>query len=399
MSEVPAAGRLAVRSEASERSTRVDLPPAYAAFDPRQLAFEIALHLQKRKPTTTLREHWDWWRPLYLHHLASADTFRQRVEHYLVGPLGDRTEETLTTEAIEAVLNGLAGPPRKLASQTLNHIRAHGHRIIADLIRVSPPRWTSPNPFSAVIKREVNPVEPYIPSEEEIAKLILQNRPEIQPRFAMLLTLGPRYGELRGIKLEDFDATNRRLYLRRSGARETLKNGEQRSMPLPDWLVPLLNQAAERSRAIGSEWLFPGKGGQQLTKNSKPGQLLRRALVRADIVEGYEHWCAKRGCDHSTVARTRDPLRCPVHDRILRVSGIPRKLRIHDLRHIAITQMQELGVHPGVVRRVVGHGRKKRGAASTTDRYTHLSERTVRAEINKVQWRGLEPGATVSPRQ
>lgn len=381
--------RLSLAEYRSAMDVPVPTPPPSAPFDTRQLALELAQHLQAqqaKRPDTTFRQHWTWWRKMYLRRLASADTFGPRVERYLLPPLGDLTEETLTTEAIDLALNALDG---KLSAQTINHIRAHGHGIIEDLRQVSPrPRWTSPNPFAGVRKRDVAAVEPYVPSEAEVARLIAANSPEVQPRFALMLTLGPRYGELRGLKVEDYDAANRRLYLRRSGQRETLKNGEQRSMPLPDWLAPFLDRAAARARSLGSEWLFPGRFGGQLTKNSKPGKLLQRALVRAEICSGYRHWCSKRSCRYQVRAADAGPRHCPEHQRLLRVRGIPRRVRVHDLRHIAITRMQELGVHPRVVSKVVGHGRK-----GTTDRYTHFSEGFVRAELNKVNW-GLasDPG-------
>lgn len=56
-----------------------------------------------------------------------------------------------------------------------------------------------------------------------------------------------------------------------------------------------------------------------------------------------------------------------VFQKALRQAGLP-KLRIHDLRHTAATQLLERGVHPKVVQEMLGHS----SITLTLDTYSHV---------------------------
>jgi integrase len=56
-----------------------------------------------------------------------------------------------------------------------------------------------------------------------------------------------------------------------------------------------------------------------------------------------------------------------IFHKALRDAGLP-KIRIHDLRHTAATQLLERGVHPKVVQEMLGHST----ITITLDTYSHV---------------------------
>lgn len=378
-----------IKRATSARDTRL---PA-VTVDPSQLALMLEQAVRAgaapKVATVTLADHWSWWKPRFLSRLVAGRDYEQRIRDHLLPGCGELTEDTLTPDAIELHLTSLEG---KIAPGTINHVRAHGRKVINDAIRAR--RWRSPNPFAQVHKRKVPKRQPYIPGLREVRRMIGLAAPDIAVRWVALLGLGMRLGEMRGLRVEDYDRANARLGVHRSGTRDTTKTGRARVIPLPPWILPFLDEALSMTRCA---WLFPSRGGLgQLSKGCKPGKLLDRALRRAGVVEAWEHKCRKRGC----VFIERHPLNemrwCPEHSRALQCRGIPRKLRVHDLRHVMISLAQEAGVHPGVVAVVAGHSQK----SVTQSVYTHFREDFIRVELNKLDLTPIEEdlAGTMAPR-
>ena len=63
--------------------------------------------------------------------------------------------------------------------------------------------------------------------------------------------------------------------------------------------------------------------------------VLRRALRRAGIVQGYRHKCRKQGCGHIEASADGELLRCPKDAHKLWVTSLVRPIHFHDLRHHA----------------------------------------------------------------
>jgi hypothetical protein len=109
--------------------------------------------------------------------------------------------------------------------------------------------------------------------------------------------------------------------------------------------------------------------------------ILRRALGRAGIVQGYRHTgrarvnaegkrdsFAKR-CTHAELAPDRAPRRCPKHGDLLWPVPQVRRLRFHDLRHTTASLLMMAGANPAAVQRILRHSDPK----ITTEVYAHLS--------------------------
>jgi integrase len=80
--------------------------------------------------------------------------------------------------------------------------------------------------------------------------------------------------------------------------------------------------------------------------------VLRRSLKHAGIVEGWQHVCRKRGCDHAELAPDDQVCRCPTHGMKLWPKARVRRIRFHDLRHTTASLLMMAGVNPGAVQRI-----------------------------------------------
>ena len=83
--------------------------------------------------------------------------------------------------------------------------------------------------------------------------------------------------------------------MRRSNDAAVTKGGDDGTVPIPEPLRPYLDAAIKMSP---SKWVLPAADGKQRAPDTNLKAVLRRALGRAGIVEGYEHRCRKPGCGH-----------------------------------------------------------------------------------------------------
>lgn len=83
--------------------------------------------------------------------------------------------------------------------------------------------------------------------------------------------------------------------------------------------------------------------------------ILRRAMARAGIVEGYLHVCRRKGCGHQEKALDVAVRRCPEHGMRLWPKPLVRKITFHHLRHTAGSLFLISGVPLEVVQRMLRH--------------------------------------------
>ena len=164
--------------------------------------------------------------------------------------------------------------------------------------------------------------------------------------WVVLATTGVRLGEALGLKWEDVDFNLGRLSIRRSLQREAHVG-----------FVLVEPKTAKSRRSV---YLAPGT--IQALKEHLVRQENERQLAR-------DLWQPK----HDLVFKSE--LGKPMQDgqvswsfhQALAKAGLPR-IRIHDLRHTAATQLLERGVHPKVVQEMLGHST----ITLTLDTYSHV---------------------------
>jgi integrase len=106
--------------------------------------------------------------------------------------------------------------------------------------------------------------------------------------------------------------------------------------------------------------------------------MLRRALVRAGLVIGYEHRCRAWKCGwRARRATARVPDVCPQCGKATTwAKPIPRHVRFHDTRHSFVTQViREAGLAVGQ------QAARHRDVRLTTDTYGHLDLDDLRQGI------------------
>ena len=184
--------------------------------------------------------------------------------------------------------------------------------------------------------------------------------------FATAFFLGLRRGELLALQKDDVDVREGTITVRRSGEFNLTKGGDDATVPIPAPLLPYLEAAIKLSP---SRWVFPAADGTQRAPNTNLKAVLRRALGRAGIVEGYEHRCRKPGCGHVDRANDSTSRRCPKDNRALWLRPLPKKgIVFHSLRHTTATLLARAKVHPSVAQKILRHA----DIETTLAIYTHF---------------------------
>jgi integrase len=180
-----------------------------------------------------------------------------------------------------------------------------------------------------------------------------------------------RPGELCGLQREDVRFDEMVIRVCRSWDRPLPKDGDERVIPILPDLVPFLKDAL---RCSSSQLVFPRADGHMQPRNVHLHKILRRALSRAGIVDGYAHVCRKKGCKHRVEVLDADLRHCPIHGHKLWPKAKVRPIRMYDLRHATATLMLKAGVNPAIVAKLLGHS----SLELVLSTYGHLDVEDVR---------------------
>ncbi len=217
-------------------------------------------------------------------------------------------------------------------------------------------RWNGKNPVAGTERQHGPKRLPDFLRFEEVAPVIAQVPPQHFHRFVATLYTGLRKGELRALQKTDIDWSLKAICVRRSGSRDTTKGGHEKLIPIHPDLEPVLRAAVEVSP---SELVFPAPDGGMVRDDFKFAVILRRAMARAGIVEGYLHVCRKKGCRHEERAADLEQRKCPEHGMTLWPKPIVRKITFHHLRHTTGSLFLMSGVPLEVVQKMLRHADPK----------------------------------------
>jgi integrase len=310
-----------------------------------------------------------WWWTEYGQRRRSQ-TIAPFARKNLLPGLGKLRVREVTAAKLEALLNGKAD---QLAPQSLNHLRSLVHAIYGKAIRRG--KWTGTNPASGVERRKVVKGKPQFLQPEEVAGLMVALDPHWRPLFATAVLTGMRKGELLGLRKADVNVKERTILVARSYEADTTKGGHSDLLPVADELVPWLEEAIRRSP---SKLVFPRPDGSMHRRDLALDRVLRRALGRAGVVEGYEHRCRRKGCGFLKPDTTAEVGRCPKCNMKLWAKAVPRHVRFHDLRHTTATLLLKAGVPLATVQRVLRHSDPRLTAMT----YGHLDVSDMRGGLN-----------------
>src|SRR6266850_580081 len=336
--------------------------------------------------TGTLAELCTWW----LEHRcpeASKSSERLRLgKHVLSTPIGALPLSAIGSPQIDELLHTTESAGVSAAS--VNKLRSVLHTVFSKAKKAG--KWVGENPVASTERRKVAKRVYATLRGEEVPLLLAEVPAEWRPLFAAALWTGMRRGELFALRKSDVDFTLGTIMVARSNARDTTKGGHADLIPIAAPLFPILRH--QLKHAPGS-LVFPAADGSQRSPEADPHKVLRTALARAGLVEGYEHVC--RWCGHKERHADNEQRYCPKclkrtngtgkplaqpRGRALWPKAIPRKMRFHDLRHTTATLLLRAGVDAHRVQRLLRH----RDVRTTTTIYGHLDVEDLRAALEKL---------------
>jgi integrase len=300
----------------------------------------------------TIRQAWERYRELAAGK-ASWASIEGRFRLHLLPALGDWYLHTVRPADVERLLAAKARAG--LSPQTCEHLRVHLAALYSFCIRRER-CFRGDNP-ALLAERPVIPERPTRFLEAEyVVRVVEAVPPRWRNFFALAVYTGLRAGELRGLRLDSVDTRRRVLLVWRSNRRDTTKGGRLRVVPVPAEAMPYLAAQLAEARA---EWLFPARRGGQMRPDVKLARLLRTALKRVGLVQGYQHRCVGRGvregCGFEERRATCVRAPCPHCGRLLWVTAVPLRLTFHSLRTTHGTHAYEATGDIRHVQRVLGH--------------------------------------------
>lgn len=338
-------------------------------------------------PAMTFGELYDWWWTDY----GSKRRGRRNDDNDVwnrrhLAPLWPRALREVGPE-LEGVLQGLTGA---LSPRSINMLRSLVHAVFAKAIRRG--HWFGPNPATLVDRRREPKKLRDTLRAEEVPVLLQHLDRRWRPLFACAVWTGLRKGELLGLQKSSVDLSAGTIRVERSYEAETTKGGHADVIPIAAQLRPFLETAIAESK---SELVFPAPDGTMYPDDVRLQAVLRRALGRAGIVEGYNNRCRREGCgfvEKSAKEASRRP--CPTCGFKLWPQALPRKLRFHDLRGTTATLLARAGVPLTVAQRLLRH----QDPRLTANVYTRVDLGDLRAGLERVAIPELFPAhvATVS---
>ncbi|MFM2152291.1 MAG: hypothetical protein RL199_726 [Pseudomonadota bacterium] len=329
----------------------------------------------------TLCDLCNWW----LENRCKPDRVyneRKRLQrHVLDAPVGQTPLAKIRAGHIEDVLVKMERDG--LAATTINGLRGLLGTVFSKARKAGV--WTGPDVMGDVERRKV-PRRIYATlSADEVPRMLGHVPDDWRLYFEAAVLTGMRKGELCGLKRKDVDLDARLLTVARSYDKGTTKGGHADLIPIAEPLMPVLRAALARST---SEWVFPDENGRMRTAEGDPQKVLRHALARAGIVEGYLHTCRRckaTGRKHEEGHPDSAPRKCPNCTMTLWPKAQPRAMRFHDLRHTTATLLLRAGVDPHRVQRILRHSDIK----VTVGTYGHLQVEDLRSAMNVLPGSGL----------
>jgi integrase len=379
------AGKWYMRFKDSSGKWRDKVTKARTKTEARRLAEELErkaerqrFGMEERPPEDgggTLAELMEWWLEKYSAgrptHARNGYTIRRHIIGSELAPLRlvDLTPGKVETFLLEKESD--------LGPASVNHLRRY--ILTAFNCARQAGRYMGKNPAKEVRTRKVPRRVPDFLKAEEVAAVLEALNPRWCPLFATAIYTGLRKGELLGLRKVNVDLSNRLLTVAHSWGRDTTKGGHAEAIPIAAELVVYLQEALSLSP---SELVFPGEDGAMRRRDVQLEDVLRRAMGRAGVVQGYRHACRKKGCGHSEEAADANPRACPTCGGGLWAKALVRRIRFHDLRHTTASLLMMSGANPAAVQRIMRHTDPR----ITTQTYGHLTPNYLRAEVDRLSF-------------
>lgn len=300
-----------------------------------KIEHEINLGIHMELPDVTVKDFAAKWLDA-----KAADvrpkTLKGYEEHLrlrILPQFGNRKLKSITPEDIEhlktAILKG-----GKVSAATVGK-----YVIVVKMMFKTALIWgyIAKNPAEYIKRPPVSKQEPKILAPQEIKRLVEATPAKHKALMATACYTGMRQGEILGLKWDDIDFENKRVYVQR-----TLQQGQllgpkteasRRSVDIPAFLVGWLEEHQLRQAVEGPasdvDLVFPNEAGKPMDRANLEVRIFKPALVLA---------------------------------------GLTTSLRFHDLRHSYASMLIHQGANIKYVQKQLGHAT----VHMTLNTYSHL---------------------------
>jgi len=307
---------------------------------------------------------------------GAAANYRGTFYRHIAPALGAVRVDDCRPQMIRALLGRKRG--EGLSDETVAKIRRHIHAMFAfaqdvGLVTVNPANSPRARGGKQGRRRargtELSPVQ--------VKRFLDECSPRWRMFFTVALDTGLRRGELIGLRWGDIDLLERILYVRRSigpydepGSLDSC--GGLGELALDDDRLTTKTEASQRLVPIldgaqaALEELFAGAGD---TRDHAP------------VFATVERKCGRDGVMRATGRPLSPRMVTRVFRRYADRAGLPESVRLHDLRHTAITSAIGQGEDILLVAAFAGHAK----TSTTVDVYGHLMPDRVREAARRMR--------------
>jgi integrase len=337
-------------------------------------------------------ELFEWWWQQKGKNLRST-MVRPFLEKHLRPTIWETPLREVTASRLQRLL---ADKVDDLAPKSLNDLRSYIFNIF-EVAKKTGGLWAGrPNPVEEVERFKVAPKPKKILATDEWEPVLDEVPEEWQGPVATGLYAVMREGEIFGLRKEDVDLAAGVIMVSRSWDAPRTKDGKALPVPVAAQLRPRLEAAL---REAPGELVFPKADGTMHSRKLRLNRMLRAAIARAGLLEGYEHRCRAPHCGwHERRPTSQVPGACPSCGKpSLWAKPIPRHVRFHDTRHSGGTAVvRSAGM--AVAQKFLRHS----DVRLTIHTYGHLDVEDVREGMSRSFTAatvnlGTAPGLQASP--
>jgi integrase len=272
----------------------------------------------------------------------------------------------------------LADKAEHLAPKSLNHLRGFPFNFYAVARKPGGPCEGRANPVEDVERFKVAGRPRRFLELAEWEPVLVEVPVEWRGPVAVGLYAGLREGEIFGLLKADVDLDRGAVMVWRSWDAPRTKDGKAMPVPVHEQLRPRLVLALHSPGPL----LFPQADGSMYSRKLRLNRMLRAALARAGVIEGFEHRCRAPHCgrvERHTAQDDAPPASCPRCGKPTTwAKPLPRHVTFHGTRHSFGTAVVR-GAGTAVAQKALRHS----DVRLTIGTYGHLDDGDVRDGLTR----------------
>lgn len=302
-----------------------------------------------------------WLTALAAARSRSHEEYSGRVDLYMLGTFKSVPIVEIRKTNVLAWRDGLA---ERMSAASVNSIMGTLSAAFSWFVGKD---WIEHNPCVGVKRlKQDTKVFPWLQSTEAITRLLSECSPLVRNLVAVLVGTGMRLDEALHLRWDDIDFEHRLITVHRGRRGRqptgTTKSGKARRVPVFDSVLPVLREMKLARGA--SALLWPNTRRTRLGRPPAPDSAMSQSAVRKPFKEA--------------AAR----------------AGLPKDLRVHDLRHTFASLFLVDGGDIFKLSRILGH----HSVSVTEKTYAHLKPTAFEEDYGRVRFEMPGEGKVIAMR-